>query len=73
MAAIQLPGLFTGSIVVEQIFSIPGIGSLLLGSYYTKDIPVLMAIVLGYSVLVVTFTLAADLVYAALDPRIQAT
>jgi peptide/nickel transport system permease protein len=39
IAAIQLPGLFTGSIVVEQIFSIPGIGSLLLGSYYTKGRP----------------------------------
>jgi peptide/nickel transport system permease protein len=73
IAAIQLPGLFTGSIVVEQIFSVPGIGSLLLGSYYTKDVPVLMAIVLGYSVLVVAFTLAADLVYTALDPRIQVT
>jgi peptide/nickel transport system permease protein len=73
IAAIQLPGLFTGSIVVEQIFSVPGIGSLLLGSYYTKDVPVLMAIVLGYSVLVVTFTLIADLAYAALDPRVRIT
>jgi peptide/nickel transport system permease protein len=73
IAAIQFPGLFTGSIVVEQIFSIRGIGSLLLGAYYTKDVPVVMAIVLGYAVLVVAFTLIADLVYAALDPRIQVT
>ena len=70
IASIQVPGLFTGSIVVEQIFSIPGVGSLLLASYYTKDIPVMMAIVLGYSVLVVGFSLAADLVQAALDPRV---
>jgi peptide/nickel transport system permease protein len=73
IAAIQFPGPFTGSIVVEQIFSIRGIGSLLLGAYYTKDVPVVMAIVLGYAVLVVAFTLIADLVYAALDPRIQVT
>jgi len=71
IAAIQAPGLFTGSIVVEQIFTIPGIGTLLLRSYESKDVPVMMAILSIYSVLVVGFNLVADVLYHALDPRIR--
>jgi peptide/nickel transport system permease protein len=71
IAAIQAPGLFTGSIVVEQVFTIPGIGTLLLRSYESKDVPVMMAILSIYSVLVVGFNLVADVLYHALDPRIR--
>ncbi len=69
--ALQIPGIFTGAIVTEQIFRVPGIGSLLISSIQLKDTPVVMAIVFAYAVLVVVFNLVADLAYGALDPRIR--
>jgi peptide/nickel transport system permease protein len=69
--ALQIPGIFTGAIVTEQIFRVPGIGSLLISSIQLKDTPVVMAIVFAYAVLVVIFNLIADLAYGALDPRIR--
>lgn len=69
--AIQIPTLFTGAIVTEQIFRVPGIGSLLISSLQTKDTPVVMGIVFTYAVLVVLFNLIADVMYGVLDPRIK--
>lgn len=69
--ALQIPGIFTGAIVTEQIFRVPGIGSLLISSIQLKDTPVVMAIVFAYAVLVVIFNLIADLAYGVLDPRIR--
>lgn len=69
--ALQIPGIFTGAIVTEQIFRVPGIGSLLISSIQLKDTPVVMAIVFAYAVLVVVFNLVADLAYGVLDPRIR--
>jgi peptide/nickel transport system permease protein len=69
--ALQLPGIFTGALVTEQIFRVPGIGSLLIRSLNTHDTPVIMGIVFTYSVLVVLFTLLADIAYGVLDPRIK--
>ncbi len=69
--ALQIPGIFTGAIVTEQIFRVPGIGSLLISSIQLKDTPVVMAIVFAYAVLVVVFNLIADLAYGVLDPRIR--
>ena len=69
--ALQMPTIFTGAIVTEQIFRIPGIGSLLLSSFQTKDTPVLMGIVFTYAVLVVIMNTIADVMYALLDPRIK--
>jgi peptide/nickel transport system permease protein len=69
--ALQLPGIFTGALVTEQIFRIPGIGSLLLSSFQTKDTPVIMGIVFTYALLVVIMNTVADVVYAVLDPRIK--
>ena len=69
--ALQLPGVFTGAIVTEQIFRVPGIGSLLISSINTKDTPVLMAILVTSSFLVVFFNLIADVLYGVLDPRIK--
>jgi peptide/nickel transport system permease protein len=71
IALLQLPAVFTGSIVTEQIFSVPGIGELLINSINTKDTPVIMAVVMSYSLLVVLFNLLADVLYAVLDPRIR--
>ena len=69
--ALQLPAIFTGALVTEQIFRIPGIGSLLIRSLNSHDTPVVMGIVFTYSILVVIFTLLADIAYGVLDPRIK--
>lgn len=69
--ALQLPGLFGGAIVTEQIFRVPGIGSLLISSLGASDTPVVMSIVFIISILVVLSNLLADIVYGILDPRIK--
>ena len=71
LIALQLPGLFGGAIVTEQIFRIPGIGSLLIDSILRNDTPVIMSVTFVLSVLVVLFNLIADVLYGWLDPRIS--
>jgi peptide/nickel transport system permease protein len=70
LLALQIPGIFTGAVITEQIFRIPGIGSLLISSILANDTPVIMAITFVFSCLVVIFNLIADLLYGWLDPRI---
>lgn len=71
LIALQLPTVFTGAVVTEQIFRVPGIGSLLIASIQANDTPVIMAIIMVFSILVVLFTLVADLLYGVLDPRVR--
>jgi peptide/nickel transport system permease protein len=71
LLSIQVPQIFTGAVVTEQIFRVPGIGSLLISAILANDTPVVMAITFVFSVLVVTFALLADIVYGWLDPRIS--
>ena len=71
LVALQIPGVFTGAVITEQIFRVPGIGSLLISAILSNDTPVIMAITFVFSALVVLFNLMADLVYGWLDPRIS--
>jgi peptide/nickel transport system permease protein len=71
--AIDLPELFTGAVIVETIFAWPGMGRLYLDSLVRLDYPVLMAILTIAAALIVVSNLAADVVYAYLDPRIHYT
>jgi peptide/nickel transport system permease protein len=71
LVALQVPGVFGGAIVTEQIFRIPGIGSLLIDSILRNDTPVIMAVTFVFACLVVMFNLIADLLYGWLDPRIS--
>lgn len=59
------------AIFVERVFALPGIGSLLATGIARRDLPVIMAIVVFVSVLVVVVNLIVDLVYARLDPRVR--
>ncbi|HSH91889.1 MAG TPA: ABC transporter permease [Ramlibacter sp.] len=68
---LQLPAIFGGAIVTEQIFRIPGIGSLLIDAILRNDTPVVMGVTFVLSCLVVLFNLIADLLYGWLDPRIS--
>jgi peptide/nickel transport system permease protein len=70
LVALQMPAVFGGAIVTEQIFRIPGIGSLLISSILANDTPVVMAVTFVFSCLVVLFNLVADILYGWLDPRI---
>ena len=71
LVALQLPAIFGGAIVTEQIFRIPGIGSLLIDAILRNDTPVIMAVSFVFACLVLVFNLIADLLYAWLDPRIS--
>jgi peptide/nickel transport system permease protein len=71
LIALQLPNVFTGAVVTEQIFRVPGMGALLIKSIQENDTPVIMGIVLLFSVLVVISTLVADVLYGLLDPRVK--
>ena len=70
LVALQMPALFGGAIVTEQIFRIPGIGSLLISSILANDTPVIMAVTFVFACLVILFNLIADVFYGWLDPRI---
>lgn len=69
--ALSIPGIFTGAVVTEQIFRVPGIGSLLISAINASDTPVIMAITFIFAILVVIFNLVADVIYGWLDPRIK--
>jgi peptide/nickel transport system permease protein len=68
---LTLPGLITGAIVTETIFSWPGMGRLFYDSLERADYPVLIAIVFILAALTLVFNLVADVSYALLDPRIR--
>ncbi|MBM3650783.1 MAG: ABC transporter permease [Alphaproteobacteria bacterium] len=68
---LQLPAVFGGAIVTEQIFRVPGIGSLLIAAILANDTPVVMGVTFVIACLVVLFNLIADILYGWLDPRIS--
>ncbi len=70
LVALQMPTVFGGAIVTEQIFRVPGIGSLLISSILANDTPVIMAVTFVFACLVILFNLIADMLYGWLDPRI---
>jgi peptide/nickel transport system permease protein len=70
LVALTMPAVFGGAIVTEQIFRVPGIGSLLISAILANDTPVIMAVTFVLSCLVILFNLLADVLYGWLDPRI---
>ena len=70
LVALQMPSVFGGAIVTEQIFRVPGIGSLLISAILANDTPVIMAVTFVFACLVILFNLLADIIYGWLDPRI---
>ena len=72
IAGVNISWMLGGTIVIEQVFNIPGIGSLMIQSIRNKDTPVVMATVMFIAVLSCLINLATDLIYAAIDPRVKA-
>lgn len=71
LIALGVPAIFTGALITEQIFRVPGIGALLVSSFNSSDTPVIMGVTFIFAVLVVAFNVIADLLYGFLDPRIK--
>jgi oligopeptide transport system permease protein len=63
--------ILTGSVVVEEIFGIPGVGQFFVRGALNRDYTLVLGIVIIYAVLVVLFNLIVDLLYGALDPRVR--
>ena len=66
-----LADMVAGSIVVEQVFSIPGISRILLTSISNRDYPVVEAIIMGIAIIVIGLNLLVDIIYRIIDPRIR--
>lgn len=64
-------GILTGSVVIEQIFSIPGLGRYFVQGALNRDYTLVMGVVVFYGVLIIIFNLIVDLLYKWLDPRIK--
>ena len=71
LIALQVPGIFAGAIITEQIFRINGLGQLLITSINSSDIPMVQTLTFLFAVLIVIFNLVADVTYGFLDPRIR--
>jgi peptide/nickel transport system permease protein len=69
--ALEIPALFTGAVLVETVFSWPGLGRLLFDSIGARDYPVVEAMLLLVTMAVIAANWLADLLYGRLDPRIQ--
>jgi oligopeptide transport system permease protein len=63
--------IITGSVVIEQIFGVPGLGRFFVQGALNRDYTLVMGVVVFYGVLIVVFNLIVDLVYGWLDPRVQ--
>lgn len=70
VTGLQVGALLSGTIVTETIFTLPGLGSLIVNSIFSRDLPVVQGTVLLVVVVVLLINLVTDLVYAWLDPRI---
>ncbi|SIS81717.1 ABC transporter permease [Paracoccus saliphilus] len=69
--ALGLPTVFGGAIITEQVFKVNGLGQLLISAIHANDIPMVLTLTFIFAILIVTFTLIADVLYGVLDPRIR--
>jgi peptide/nickel transport system permease protein len=68
---IQIGALAGGTLVVEQVFALPGAGSMLMTGILTRDYPVIQGTTMAFAIIVVLVFFITDFVYAALDPRVR--
>jgi peptide/nickel transport system permease protein len=69
--AINIGYLIGGTVIIEVVFGIPGIGQLMINSIFQRDFPVVQGVTLVFGILVVLVNLLADVAYAWLDPRVS--
>ena len=71
VAGVQLGQLMAGSIILESVFYLPGLGRLALGAITARDLPVLQGVVLSVASVIVVINAGVDMLYGLLDPRIR--
>jgi len=71
VAGIQIGYLLGGAVVTEEVFTLPGVGRLLLGAVVQRDYPLVQGTILFISALFMLSNLAVDLLYATVDPRVR--
>jgi ABC-type dipeptide/oligopeptide/nickel transport system permease component len=71
VAGVQLGQLMAGSIILESVFYLPGLGRLALGAISARDLPVVQGVVLFVASGIVVINAAVDVLYGVLDPRIR--
>ncbi|HEY1156961.1 MAG TPA: ABC transporter permease [Arthrobacter sp.] len=71
IVGLQLGGLISGAVVTERIFALPGFGKLTLDSVFTRDYPVIQAVVLVITLGYILINLAVDILYSVINPRIR--
>ena len=64
-------GLVTGTIIIERVFGVPGMGRLFIDSITSRDYPVIMGVTLFYAFIIVMSNLAVDIAYGFIDPRVK--
>lgn len=69
--SVNIGFLVGGTLVVEQVFALPGVGQLMINSIFQRDFPVVQAVTLAFAVMVVLVYLTADILHAILDPRVR--
>ena len=73
MSALILVGFLDGAVLVESVFSWPGVGRLALDAIFNNDFPLLTGVILIFAMFFVLGSLVADLLYVVIDPRIRYT
>src|SRR5262249_59654379 len=73
IVGIQFAFLLGGTVIIEQIFSIPGLGSLMLQAIDTKDLPIIQGVVLLTAVIFVVVNLVVDIGYGLVNPKVRVT
>ena len=68
---IATAGIITGSVVIEQIFGVPGLGRYFVQGALNRDYTLVMGVVVFYGVLIIVFNFIVDLVYGLLDPKVK--
>jgi peptide/nickel transport system permease protein len=71
IVGLQMPVLIGGTVIIEQIFGLPGMGRLILKAILSRDHPLIMGLMLVFAIALMTINLLTDLTYALLDPRIH--
>ena len=76
ISAVSVLGVHTswiigGTVVIEAVFGVPGLGNLLIASIFGRDYPLVQGLTVAFAILVVLVNLATDLAYAAIDPRVS--
>jgi peptide/nickel transport system permease protein len=71
LLGLQIGHLLAGSIIIENVFYLPGLGRLVLGAIGARDLPVVQGVVLFMATVIVIVNFAVDLLYGWLDPRIR--